>query len=84
MSLLSERVEQNDPTLYQAMVQEVSLHFFVLYPFIDDVITSPVEWVELYQKRYDNSFVETTEPSLNCKKMEDWMQRIDQELMDLV
>ncbi|SDQ10825.1 tetratricopeptide repeat protein [Carnobacterium viridans] len=84
LSLLSERVEQYDPTLYQAMVQEVSLHFFVLYPFIDDVITSPVEWVELYQKRYDNSFVETTEPSLNSKRMEEWMQRIDQELMDLV
>ncbi|WP_035052626.1 hypothetical protein [Carnobacterium pleistocenium] len=83
MSLLSERVEQNDPSLYQAMVQEASLHFFMLYPFIDEVITSPLKWVELYQKRYDNFYQVNSESNSDTKKMEEWMHKIDQELIDL-
>lgn len=83
MSLLSERVEQNDPSLYQAMVQEASLHFFMLYPFIDEVITSPQKWVELYQKRYDSFYQVNSELHADSQEMEEWMHKIDQELIDL-
>lgn len=83
MSLLSERVEQNEPSLYQAMVQEASLHFFMLYPFIDEVITSPLKWVELYQKRYDSFYPASSESYSDTMEMEAWMHRIDQELIDL-
>ena len=83
MSLLSERVEQDDPSLYQAMVQEASLHLFMLYPFIEEVITSPLKWVELYQKRYDNFYLVASGSHSDTKKMEEWMHRVDQELIDL-
>lgn len=83
MSLFSERVEQHEPSLYQAMVQEASLHFFMLYPFIDEVVTSPLKWVELYQMRYDSFYLASGEPDSDTKAMEEWMLRIDQELMDL-
>ncbi len=83
MALLSERVEQNDPSLYQAMIQEAYLHFFMLYPFIGEVITSPLKWVELYQKRYDNFYQGASESNSDTKEMEEWMHKIDEELKDL-
>lgn len=82
MFLLSERIEHTNPSLYQAMVQEVSLHFFMLYPFIEEIVTSPTEWVGLYQKRYgESNQLEETEYETN--EMNRWMQKIEQELMDL-
>ena len=82
MFLLSERIEQTNPSLYQAMVQEVSLHFFMLYPFIEEVITSPTEWVGLYQKRYSESN-QIEESDYETNEMNRWMQKVEQELMDL-
>lgn len=83
LSLLSERVEQSNPSLYQVMLQEVSLHFFMLYPFIDEVVTSPISWVKLYQNRYDDFYQEKVESNSESKEMEAWMKKIEQELMNL-
>lgn len=80
--ILKETIENNDPVLFQAIVQEANLHFMLLYPFIDEVIVSPKEWVVLYLKRYDQFHEFKTEKtaSIELEMMEKWMQRLNDEI----
>ena len=80
--ILKETIENNNPVLFQAILQEANLHFMLLYPFIDEVIESPDEWVALYLKRYGQvhelSIKQTL--SLNKNTSEKWMQRLNEEI----
>ncbi len=78
--LLKETIENNDPVLFQAISQEANLHFMLLYPFIDEVIVSPSQWVALYLERYDQVHERGTKKSvsLDIITMEKWMNRVNE------
>lgn len=76
-------IENDNPTLYQSVVQEASIHFILLYPYIDEVIVSPSIWIALYLKRYDPDFEESLfESSEEAQKMEDWMDRLNDQIQE--
>ncbi|SEK64683.1 hypothetical protein SAMN04488700_1987 [Carnobacterium iners] len=80
--ILKETIENSDPILFEVISQEVNLHFMILYPFIDEVIKSPSEWVTLYLKRYNqlHEGSKDEKESVAQKKIEKWMYRLNEEI----
>ncbi|WP_051912471.1 tetratricopeptide repeat protein [Carnobacterium funditum] len=80
--ILKETIENNDPVLFQVINQEANLHFMLLYPFIDEVIESPSQWVSLYLKRYDQVHEVSTKDSVSLESntMNKWMHRLNDEI----
>ncbi|MEG0268373.1 MAG: tetratricopeptide repeat protein [Carnobacterium sp.] len=78
--LLKETIENEDPVLFQAISQEANLHFMLLYPFIDEVIESPSQWIALYLERYDQVHEVSTKKSASFDSitMEKWMHRVNE------
>ncbi len=83
--ILKEQLENNNPVLYQIVSQEIYIHFMLLYPFIDEIITVPEEWVQLYIDRYEegqqNSYQENG--SEQTSKLAEWMLRLDNTIEEL-
>ncbi|WP_414840181.1 tetratricopeptide repeat protein [Carnobacterium sp. TMP28] len=80
--ILKETIENNDPILFEAISQEANLHFMILYPFIDEVIKSPNDWVTLYLKRYNQLHEGSRDEkeSLEQKKIKKWMYRLNEQI----
>lgn len=83
--ILKEQLENNNPVLYQIVSQEIYIHFMLLYPFIDEIITAPEEWVQLYIDRYEegqqNSYQENGSEQIS--KLAEWMLRLDNTIEEL-
>lgn len=79
-ALLKEEIENNDPVLYQAIHQEANLHFMLLYPFIDEVITLPDYWIDLYRERYEIDYQAEMIDSTAHLLMKEWMKKLNEEI----
>lgn len=51
-SCLEEQLNQN-PSLFDLVKPEMEFHLMKLYPFIQEVVTDPNKWVDLYIKLYN-------------------------------
>lgn len=81
--IIEEQVAIHNPSLFQLINEEANLHFILLYPFIEEVITVPTVWVKLYQQKYDTEKSITIEDSAEQKKMIKWMDQLNQQLLEL-
>lgn len=83
--ILKEQLENHNPVLYQIVSQEIYIHFMLLYPFIDEVITAPEEWVQLYIDRYEESQQNRYQEndSKPTSTLAAWMLRLDETLEEL-
>ncbi|WP_027109111.1 hypothetical protein [Lacticigenium naphthae] len=55
-NLLDELMDKN-PSFYQLIKKEVNYHFLFLFPFIDETIPYPREWVQLYVEKYEPTLI---------------------------
>lgn len=82
-ALLSEQLEDVNPTLYQMLLQEINLQFLLLHPYIDEVITDAESWLNLCLKRYDLStsiYIEET----NSSVVSEWIDRLSREIEKMI
>lgn len=81
--IIEEQVAIHNPSLFQLINEEFNLHVILLYPFIEEVITLPSIWVKLYQQKYDMETSTIIEESEEQKNMATWMDRLNQQLLEL-
>lgn len=81
--IIEEQVAIHNPSLFQLIKEEFNLHVILLYPFIEEVITLPSIWVKLYQQKYDMETSIIIEESEEQKNMATWMDRLNQQLLEL-
>ncbi|MEF9936310.1 tetratricopeptide repeat protein [Carnobacterium sp.] len=82
--LLEEKIGLNDPTLFASVSQEAQLHFIFLYPFIEEVITSPETWVELYRQQYELDYIGQIEKSPHFDDLKLWQNRLNELISELM
>lgn len=70
--ILEEKLTQN-PSMLEIVSPEVEFHLMKLYPFIEEVVTDPVKWIDLYLKIYDESQQDD----------EGWAKHLDEEQREM-
>lgn len=78
--LLKEKFEDDNPTMYQALLQEVNLHFLMLYPYIEEVVTDASKWLGTCFNQYDAYFLNLVENDPDNQIMKTWIQRLNEEI----
>lgn len=84
LSLLSDKFEDSNPTLHEMLQQEINLHFLLLHPFIDEVITDVHLWLALCFKRYDINVAVSNDEEAVVEKLSQWMERLNKEIENMV
>lgn len=46
----------NNPSLYQLIQQELTVHMMLVYPYIDEVVKDKEKWLEFYLDQYDPNY----------------------------
>lgn len=81
---LKEKFEDDNPSLYHALLQEMNLYFLLLHPYIEEVITDADKWLSLSFKRYDTKFENKDEENKESRKMEVWINRLNTEIENMM
>ncbi|MBM6613936.1 hydrolase [Desemzia sp. RIT804] len=84
IKVLKEQFEDENPSLYHALLQEMNLYFLLLHPYIEEVITDADEWLSISFKRYDTLFSHKMENDKKSQKMEIWMNRLNTEIENMM
>lgn len=84
LTLLSDKLEDSNPSLYQMLLQEINLHCLLLHPYIDEVITDPQQWLTLCFMRYDSNSMNECEDHLESEKMTQWVDFLNTEIENMV
>lgn len=81
---LKEKFEDDNPSLYHALLQEMNLYFLLLHPYIEEVITDADEWISLSFRRYDIESKNESEDDKEIQKMADWINRLNLEIEQML
>lgn len=81
---LKEKFEDENPSLYQALLQEMNLYFLFLHPYLEEVITDADKWISVSFRRYDTQFAIDMENDRESQKMEVWMNRLNTEIENMM
>lgn len=84
IEVLKEKFEDDNPSLHQALLQEMNLYFLLLHPYIEEVITNPDKWLLLSLGRYEIQFVNKGEEDKESQKMNVWMNRLNTEIENMM
>lgn len=82
--LLKEKFEDDNPSMYQALLQEVNLHFLMLYPYVEEVITDASKWLGVCFNQYDAYFLNLVEDDPDTQKMQVWIHRLNEGIAEMM
>ena len=71
-----ENVTEKNPTLQAMIEMEMDRHLFELYPFAEEVILFPEEWVGYYLALYDESSHQVIKQERSHQRMKEWFDRL--------
>lgn len=81
---LKEKFEDNNPSLYYALLQEMNLHFLLLHPYIEEAITDADEWLALNFSRYNLENEDKDESAKENEDMKQWLKRLSTEIENMM
>ncbi|MGR3741913.1 hypothetical protein [Companilactobacillus sp. DQM5] len=72
--LLKKKLETYSDVEYNLLLNEFSLYISMLHPFIDQIVTYPNEWIDIYLNKYEKKDIKLTQ---NGEMIEKWLDKFE-------